>query len=178
MRIGSLLLILLMTFVVFGYLLSDSVHLHAELSNVEKEFERLTQAVMQSEQEKQKALMYLRSCQQSVSQSNQIILRLTEEYDHLKNQSSSVINPALQTKVVQSTTFDVITFTSLGLGSMGMIVLEMLQKQPLFKRHAIRKERYILLTQAETEEVVRWRRRVSQLSHPKPTRDFREGGEL
>ena len=174
MRIGSLFLILLMTFVAFGYLLSDSVHLRAELSNVEKEFERLTQAVMQSEQEKQKALMDLRSCQQSISQLKQIIV----ENDNRKNQSSNVINPAFQRKVVQSKTFDVITFTSLGLGSMGMIILEILQKQLLFKRHTIRKERYILLTQAETEQVVRWRRRVSQLPHPKPTRDLREGGEL
>jgi hypothetical protein len=173
MRIGSLFLILLMTFVAFGYLLSDSAHLREELSNLKKDFERLTYAVTQSEQEKQKALMDLRSCQQSVSQLKQIIA----ENDNLKNQSLNVINPALQTKVVQSTTFDVITFTSLGLGSMGMIVLEIIQKQPLFKRHTIRKERYILLTQAETEEVVRWRRRVSQLPHPKPTRDFREGGE-
>jgi hypothetical protein len=174
MRIGSLFLILLMTFVAFGYLLSDSVRLRAELSNAEKDVERLTQAVTQSEQEKQKALMDLRSCQQSVSQLNQIIA----ENDNQRNQSLSVTNPALQTKVVQSTTSDVITFTSLGLGSMGMIVLEILQKKLLFKRHTIRKERYIILTQAETEQVVRWRRRVSQLPHPKPTRDFREGGEL
>ena len=174
MRIGSFFLILLITLVAFGYLLSHSIHLRAELSNVEKEFERLTQAVAQTEQEKQNALIDLLSCQQSVSQLNEIIA----ENDNLKNQNSNVTNPDPQTKVVQSTTFDVITVSILGLGSTGMIVLEVLQKQPLFRRHTIRKERYILLTQAETEEVVRWRRRASTLRHDEPTHDFMEGGEL
>ena len=174
MRIGSFFLIVLMAFVAFGYLLSDSVHVRAELSNLQKDNERLTQAVTQTEQERQNTLIDLHSCQQSVSQLNQIIA----DNDNPKNQNSNVIGPDPQTKVVQSTTFNAIPFITLGLGSTGMLVLKKLQKSPLFRRHAIRKERYILLTDAEIEGVVRSRRRASKLRHPELTRDFLEGGEL
>ncbi len=108
MRIGSFFLILLAALIALGYLLSDSIHLHEDMSTLQKEIETLSQALQQAEQEKQNALIALQNleqekqdtltalqnagqelqlCQRQVEQSNQIIGRLTNENTSLKEQN-------------------------------------------------------------------------------------------
>ena len=145
-----------------GYLLSDWVHLREELSSLQTDMERLTQATKQAEHEKQQTLIDLQSCQQIVNQLNQTIARLNDENTYLKE--SNAIEAASQNPVVQSTTFDLIPFIVLALGLTGMLELKILRKQFHLKRPITKEGSYVHLTDVEIKELVQWRRHTSNSS--------------
>lgn len=186
MKVGSFLMILLVALVALGYLLSDSLHLHEDVSNLQKENGRLAQELQKAEQAKQDALMSLQtvnqnlqSCQQSVEQANQTIANLTEENAYLKDQyqlltshqSSVTSNAAIQshTPTVESAAYSLIALVVLGIGSLTIAVLKGRHMRRSDKQNRQGKGHYVCLTEAEIQELVQWRRRCQSSSSPHAT---------
>lgn len=176
MKIGSFFLILLAALVALGYLIAETFRLHEEMSRLQKENERLSLALQNVEKEKQDALialqnagMELQSCQQTVEQSNQVIARLTEENEYLKQQNlflasqqrTEIPDAASRPQVqpVQAAAFGLAAFLILGFGSAAAIGLKSLQKH---SRRIARPGNYVYLTDAEIEEVIRLRRKAAK----------------
>ena len=180
MKIGSFFLFLLIALVALGYLFSDSIHLREDMSNQQKEIERLTVTVQRTEQEKQDALIALQnaglevqSCWQTVEQSNQVITQLTEENSYLKQQNlllvsqqtsdTSSVTPQPQAQPVQATALSLVAFLTLGFGSVVAIGLKSLQKHP---KHAAKAGNYVYLTDAEIKELIQQRRKATSPNMP------------
>jgi len=111
MRIGSFFSVLLVALVALGFFLSDAMHLREDVSNYQKEIEKLIAALQKTEQELQNALVALQkaeqekqnalvnlqntgqqllSCNQEVHQTKQFVVQLTNEITALKKQISLV----------------------------------------------------------------------------------------
>lgn len=176
MKIGSFFMILLAALVALGYLLSDSLHLREDVAVQQEEIERLTQAVQQAEQDKQNAMTALQTagqnlqiCQQKVDQSNQTIVRLTEENASLKEQvqvlatqqdsDASSTPPASQAQMVQATAIGTAAFFILGLGSMAVVGLKGFQKR---HKRSPKSGSYVFLMDAEIKEVIKRRRETTK----------------
>ena len=178
MKIGSFFLILLAALVALGYLLSDSLHLHRDFSSLQKENERLAQALQQTEQTKQETLITLQTatqelnvCQQKVEQSNQTITGLIADNTYLKEQNQLLVSqqiadtssadPQPKTRTLQATTYGLFTFLVLGFGSAIAIGLKSFQK---YARHGVKTGQYVYLTNAEMKDLIRQRREAKEVS--------------
>jgi hypothetical protein len=180
MKIGAFFIVLLVALVALGYLLSDSLHLREVVSSLQKENAHLVQALQQTEQAKQEALITLQTatqelnvCQQKVEQSNQTITRLIDDNAYLKKQNellasqqtanTSSASPQPETKTFQATTFSLFTFLMLGAGSIVAIGLRSFQKHT---RHGAKTGQYVYLTNAEIKDLIQRRRESKQSNTP------------
>ena len=150
--------------------------LSQSVQQAEQEKQSVLVALQNTEQEKQNALIALQntgqelqSCRQQVEQSNKTIADLTNENTSLHNQlqvladlqqpsDTSHANPPSETEIVQSSTFGLITFIILGSGSIALMALKALQKQPIPKKHTAKTGQFVYLTDAEIKELIQRRR--------------------
>ena len=191
MRIGSFFLILLVALVALGFLFSDSLHLRKDLSNHQKEIERLTQALQTSDQQKQDALNALQTVEQQKQdalnalqtveqQKQQAVTNLQTVSQQLQscqqqvahfseeqaaNRANGSAQPLNQT--TQSSVFNLVTFLALGVGAAVTIGWKGLQKHSGPNGHSARTGKYIYVTDAELKELVQRRRNTTKRNTPR-----------
>lgn len=188
MRIGTFFILLLVALIALGYLLSDSLHLRAAVSTLREENARLIQVLQHTEERLQQietarqetlagletATQELIVCQQTVEQANETIARQNNEIASLNEQneilaSQQTANPSSasalpETNTIQATTFGLLTFLTLGAGSLVAIGLRRLEQHT---RHGDNTGQYVCLTEAEIRELIQRRRRSKRANTAK-----------